>query len=897
MTESKNSRDETKKATNILQPQGLTVTIPCIPYSSINYGVTKVKLGQGGYGAIFLGHIKGEDGEEDVDPVAVKEFFAQDFSEKTKKEVEKEARMMAIAGVSSKYLMGLKAYCLEPYCLLMERMDGSLYDLLHSDQEIPWKKRYHTGLDVSRGMYYLHTTLKTVHGDLKSLNVLVTSKRLDFLPLVKISDFGSVTLKNSSLTATSSQVNEFRGANYNWSASELFVPYTEPTFASDIWSLGMVLYEIATREIPFKEAGNRARVWIEKGAKPKFPKDTPVAFKEIAEKCWKKPEERPSALAVAKLLESLWEKEDNLREKKQDSAQEIAEVPHQMPLITGCKQFIHQPTDIKIPKRQEEEEIGSLPDLVTLRPKEKKYQQLTPLQNELITACENGNLFQVKATIDKGALVNFPYGQGKNPLFSAVYGMNPEVVKYVIKQRSKDVKGISWQACEEHNTEYYGQTFLIMKFDPDTYQDWYQLLIKIEHNGFLAEYHIAQVQYWWGKDNPVCSTFDVLKKFVDEGRLEWSYEVPCDDTEKGFDNYRDQIKQAMEALQATTQIERTSEREEPSSSDQFISTQPTDIKALGSRKIVQIDNLFTPSPSALVQPLSSNGAQSHSSIPAQSSSSSSIYTSSSTFFGVTSSPTPTSLEAKTAASLDEKKRQQLLQNELIEACENGNLLQVKATIAKGALIDFPYGQGKNPLFSAVYGMSPDVVNYLIAQFKEEASSITWEACEGHNKEHYGQTFLIMKFAPYTYRDWYNLLLKIEPNKFLSECHLIQVRNIWGESDSACSSWLALKEYVTNSMEWRSVILENTNVYSVGRTERELELNRTQIKRVIEVLNIVQNESVNVVPAKKTKKELEVSKNQIEPPMKKELQIAQKENNSDDSDDDNEPLSQSGCFIS
>jgi hypothetical protein len=46
MAESK----QPKKSTSTMQPQGITITIPCIPYSTINFGREKVKLGKGGNG-------------------------------------------------------------------------------------------------------------------------------------------------------------------------------------------------------------------------------------------------------------------------------------------------------------------------------------------------------------------------------------------------------------------------------------------------------------------------------------------------------------------------------------------------------------------------------------------------------------------------------------------------------------------------------------------------------------------------------------------------------------------------------------------------------------------------------------------------------------------------------
>lgn len=56
MAESKNSQHEikiAKKSGSIIQSQGITVTIPCISYSTIHFGNPKIKLGKGTYGEVF----------------------------------------------------------------------------------------------------------------------------------------------------------------------------------------------------------------------------------------------------------------------------------------------------------------------------------------------------------------------------------------------------------------------------------------------------------------------------------------------------------------------------------------------------------------------------------------------------------------------------------------------------------------------------------------------------------------------------------------------------------------------------------------------------------------------------------------------------------------------------
>jgi Protein tyrosine and serine/threonine kinase len=93
-----------KKSRSTMQAQGIMVTIPCIDYSSINFGSTKVQIGKGSYGAVYSAQIN-------FNHVAVKEFIAEDFSEKTKRQIDGEAKVMAEVGSGSNYLVRLSAFC------------------------------------------------------------------------------------------------------------------------------------------------------------------------------------------------------------------------------------------------------------------------------------------------------------------------------------------------------------------------------------------------------------------------------------------------------------------------------------------------------------------------------------------------------------------------------------------------------------------------------------------------------------------------------------------------------------------------------------------------------------------------------------------------------------------
>ena len=86
--------------------------------------------------------------------------------------------------------------CFLPNCqlpvLLMERLDGSLDDLLESISNIPLALKRSILEDVSRGLLYLHKhTPQIIHRDLTAKNVLLTS-----FYVAKITDLGNSRIVN-----------------------------------------------------------------------------------------------------------------------------------------------------------------------------------------------------------------------------------------------------------------------------------------------------------------------------------------------------------------------------------------------------------------------------------------------------------------------------------------------------------------------------------------------------------------------------------------------------------------------------------------------------------------------------------------------------------------------------
>jgi tetratricopeptide (TPR) repeat protein len=190
--------------------------------------------------------------------------------------------------------------------------------------------------------------------------------------------------------------------------------------------------------------------------------------------------------------------------------------------------------------------------------------------------------------------------------------------------------------------------------------------------------------------------------------------------------------------------------------------------------------------------ISTQPSSSSSSIYANSSIPSSPHASSLSFFNSSSAPTAASLSDENK----QKQKQTDLQDKLIKACEQGNLSAVKAAIEEGANPDQENEHEKKPLYSAVYGMNPGIVKYLISK-AQSGDSIDWAACKKHNNRHYdGKIFFKnTKINLGTYGEWKALLEKIEPNVFLVKCHLDEAQKVWGSSRRRASNFAALKTFV------------------------------------------------------------------------------------------------------
>ncbi|XP_064196030.1 mitogen-activated protein kinase kinase kinase 7 isoform X1 [Anguilla rostrata] len=266
-------------------------TPPGYPFEEIEYGDIEVEevVGRGAFGVVCKAKWRGKD-------VAIKTIE----SESERKAFIVELRQLS--RVNHPNIVKLYGSCNNPVCLVMEYAEGgSLYNVLHGAEPLPYYTASHAmswALQCSQGVSYLHgmKPKALIHRDLKPPNLLLVAGGT----VLKICDFGTACDIQTHMTNNKGSA--------AWMAPEVFEGsnYSEKC---DVFSWGIILWEVITRRKPFDEIGGPAFriMWaVHNGTRPPLIKNLPKPIESLMTRCWSKdPSQRPSMEEIVKIMTHL----------------------------------------------------------------------------------------------------------------------------------------------------------------------------------------------------------------------------------------------------------------------------------------------------------------------------------------------------------------------------------------------------------------------------------------------------------------------------------------------------------------------------------------------------------------------------------------------------------------
>mmetsp|Transcript_107060 Transcript_107060/g.185183 ORF Transcript_107060/g.185183 Transcript_107060/m.185183 type:complete len:328 (+) Transcript_107060:60-1043(+) len=174
---------------------------------------------------------------------------------------------------------------------------GSCFDLLHAHPEIhiQLSQKGRMLRTIAEALDYIHSfNPQIIHGDLKSRNVLLATPFAEstIAPSVRVSCFGSILERAWYMSDTHMDASV---GTLQWMAPEILNGNTF-TAKMDIYSYGMLMYEVVSRGLPFGDTKDcEVKTQVLAGLRPCIPEGCPQQATQLMMRCWAaRPDHRPS---------------------------------------------------------------------------------------------------------------------------------------------------------------------------------------------------------------------------------------------------------------------------------------------------------------------------------------------------------------------------------------------------------------------------------------------------------------------------------------------------------------------------------------------------------------------------------------------------------------------------
>ncbi|NWT34829.1 NTRK2 protein, partial [Cardinalis cardinalis] len=272
--------------------------------------VLKRELGEGAFGKVFLAECYNLCPEQGKILVAVKTL--KDASDNARKDFHREAELLT--NLQHEHIVKFYGVCVEgdPLIMVFEYMKhGDLNKFLRAHgpdaglmaegnrpAELTQSQMLHIAQQIASGMVYL-ASQHFVHRDLATRNCLVGENLL-----VKIGDFG---MSRDVYSTDYYRVGGHTMLPIRWMPPESIM-YRKFTTESDVWSLGVVLWEIFTygKQPWYQLSNNEVIECITQGRVLQRPRTCPKEVYDLMLGCWQRePHMRLNIKEIHSLLQNL----------------------------------------------------------------------------------------------------------------------------------------------------------------------------------------------------------------------------------------------------------------------------------------------------------------------------------------------------------------------------------------------------------------------------------------------------------------------------------------------------------------------------------------------------------------------------------------------------------------
>uniref|UniRef100_A0A673KHA5 receptor protein-tyrosine kinase n=1 Tax=Sinocyclocheilus rhinocerous TaxID=307959 RepID=A0A673KHA5_9TELE len=263
-------------------------------------------IGIGEFGEVCSGRLK-MPGKREI-CVAIKTLKAG-YTDKQRRDFLSEASIMGqFDHPNIIRLEGVVTKC-KPVMIITEYMENGSLDAFLRKNDGRFTVIQLVGIlrGIASGMKYL-SDMSYVHRDLAARNILVNSNLV-----CKVSDFGMSRVLEEDPDAAYTT----RGGKIpiRWTAPEA-ITYRKFTSASDVWSYGIVMWEVMSYgERPYWDMSNQDVIKaIEEGYRLPPPMDCPVSLHQLMLDCWQKERaERPKFSQIVNMLDKLIRNPNSLK--------------------------------------------------------------------------------------------------------------------------------------------------------------------------------------------------------------------------------------------------------------------------------------------------------------------------------------------------------------------------------------------------------------------------------------------------------------------------------------------------------------------------------------------------------------------------------------------------------